>query len=1725
MKLKKEETNQFNNPFYIKNKEFKELFPQLTNSLNSQNNFQMRNNKYLYNNSILDSQELINQGNEKEALDFPLWNENINDTSSSNINNEKLYADPENNHIVFPGTYPNNIVWLRPTEYIKEVNLNKEFDLNKIDDNERVNIKDKLNLIIKYNNEKKSSQNIIKNVNAAFSNIANEFVPVHTNTKKSTFMSRLAPKLKKKVKDQYENESGLDIERAAELEKEILKLTETYDSYLKIYNKKAALKITNFTYREETENEYNKRIELLEQNEKERQETELKKAKALKKKIKIDPVEIDYTNKMIKVSSISNMFINKHMPEFCLWLSSVYQCIIDNNICDVITGKNIIKKIYPQNDDEPYISPNGRYIVQLFYKGNLVKITIDDSMPYNNHYGMMLPQCEQLEELWPCILTKSLIKLYSSRLLINNDFLGDACIIYSLTGYIGERMLVDKYNNLKYYDKSHTSEENEEPYTTLDFISYITSEEVIKDKSKYILFFKTSRDSKKNSLHLNNINNTIDIQNTDKEPSSIFKWTSDKQKKISIKRDNLDNHSTQSSKELFAELDKVSDMKPYRKKYHLNTLSSSISTANQFRSSINLSNYAKIFNGLITPHTNNLQPIRIQIVSDDNKIEYYKTDDKTGFILNFCYSLIDYIDTKNFNIERLKPLDFTDLIDELKLLRSSKNYKILPFKEKRLFMEEISELKTKLMKKKKERLSLLNSNTSGKELFFVKIKNDINNLKFPQLNELTEEDIEMINKCILNNWKYPPISFLKDKHNKNKKKQQISDTENEEEINKKTQKKRKKKVIKEETSDQENKTKEINNTNKKENENWKKYYYDSIGNDITLYNNEKNKASRVNGKWINYSNFCFNEVIILHNPFKFKSKYEFSIINSLRLEDYKDEHNKQIFLLTPIYNGTNSYTTYNNKYNNQKSSLILIFEPKFQQETDLHFIALDIKDRKGEYIYKDIILRLPYSVHQFNNLEYDDEYIIIIKGGVYPNGYNLKIYADFNIKQISESSYMINYLKYSYYDLKLNSQPILNNINAIFSRVKINFNYDSSIYDTSTSAFNNNKKHSHEEDYDVFSPLIKPEYGNYNTKESNTDIATISPLKLNPSKNAILFSLDKYLVKESNFNSPSKINLKKIFPINSSIYFFLNCEDSNKLKLISKYFKFYINNKLISQNKIPFSEFLNKKNAIFTITCFCPYNLILSNEFTVTFLWDLRLEINNLIINQLEFTDPFEIYDICWNKNNEGVLTKEYIYIKDSLVTSLEVIIKEKQISTDEEQELKENLNFTITIEKNDILILKNNFINTIYLPNISLNSLNDNGYSTNPGSPVKLVKSSTMIFMKDQQNTQPFKITLSTNIDEYNAYLLKHKIKNFIFKFKLFPTNHIFFIKNNTKEIHEAKLIECWETDQPGRKQKAAQTRKKFYIEKKIDDGTPITIEEKFSLLKNNKKTINIDSLTNQIPGLSDSIFNFNKVMSLKMKEKHYLNKSLNSFFNYSSKSENRLQQKFFDLTSNKLIRSKYELKDEQKKIRSYLIEKHFLNNSQILKEKNNLNITTIETEFNETPHCLTNHSNVNKNDIVSIMKKFTKTRNFITQNIFKINYDKREFLKRLSFEKNDYKGNLLTIEQSLPVIDDLIGKNGDKINNDLNIIIQNFNSNKHKICDEEIKTQVNRIINRIIALKEEYFLNEITQNKNKTIGKKTANNNLGLKALVDRIRDDFKTNNISFSQNFDQILNKLDS
>ena len=375
---------------------------------------------------------------------FEEWPQDEEINTFDFTNNGQKYTDPNSNLIIFPyslrkETY-SSMVWLRPEEYMKQKNLiklikekyeNKNFNYikNKID-LAKNNI---LNFEYQNNDSDKDDENSENNnANNNNNNEENKLPDINQKPIFST-LDNMQINIKRRNSIDLANAEGQSSNLAREF----------YSSKLNEEEKKILIEnqnqVNEFYIVPHEENENNQNVDVQQQPVKQQSNQKNKNN---------ENVQIIY-NKL----NPSNLNLGISLCDYCRWVSSQYQILLDNNINTENDKNNFLRKIYPQDKSGvPKYNPYGLYWVKLFHMGKYRKIVIDDKFPVNKEtFENFLPQCSSPYELWPIILTKALIKLYSYKYKCEpyeSDEVGDCSILYSLTRYIGIKL--PSYRFLKY---------------------------------------------------------------------------------------------------------------------------------------------------------------------------------------------------------------------------------------------------------------------------------------------------------------------------------------------------------------------------------------------------------------------------------------------------------------------------------------------------------------------------------------------------------------------------------------------------------------------------------------------------------------------------------------------------------------------------------------------------------------------------------------------------------------------------------------------------------------------------------------------------------------------------------------------------------------------------------------------------------------------------------------------------------------------------------------------------------------------------------------------------------------------------------------------------------------------------------------------------------------------------------------------------------------------------
>ena len=152
------------------------------------------------------------------------------------------------------------------------------------------------------------------------------------------------------------------------------------------------------------------------------------------------------------------------MPKYTKWVTSQFQFIRDRAIRDVDSSEPIWQRIYPQENGLPVVSPTGKYWVKLRFMGKERRVEIDDRIPCSNKGQPIFPRTTDHNEIWPQLLMKAVLKVYSYKWFSANcqydNEIGDGSIVYALTGLIPEKVPVKDLKQAEALFRKHLSDEN-----------------------------------------------------------------------------------------------------------------------------------------------------------------------------------------------------------------------------------------------------------------------------------------------------------------------------------------------------------------------------------------------------------------------------------------------------------------------------------------------------------------------------------------------------------------------------------------------------------------------------------------------------------------------------------------------------------------------------------------------------------------------------------------------------------------------------------------------------------------------------------------------------------------------------------------------------------------------------------------------------------------------------------------------------------------------------------------------------------------------------------------------------------------------------------------------------------------------------------------------------------------------------------------------------------------
>jgi hypothetical protein len=408
--------------------------------------------------------------------------------------------------------------------------------------------------------------------------------------------------------------------------------------------------------------------------------------------------------------------------------------------------------------------------------GKIRKIEIDDTMPCNKFDEFYLPRCDYLEELWPAILTKALIKLYSYK-IVSSSFkeCGDFEPLYALTGYVPEKINLNEKGLYRMFDEKKEEEEEKEG----------EEKEKENEENKENKENNKEKENNKNNNTNNNLNNNIVIEDEKEEESILLKKDLSKTSIISKTDENdgilfLENALTDENykKENFyilcyrkteeKEIDSGKELihqKTFKKKRDFKRLSTYVqrkpvlstknlneeNLLNRYKRKTSLKSQKLAFEEISEEMESNKIRNQQKRTKSVAKNQYFKS---TGNVRNnfdnsqisenknvmkeelikkakehldnrvytgLLYSIVELFYNKEFNMNRLLPIDFSDLRALMKNFNTTNVFKQLSRAEKREYIKKLKDIKTIQKEEKTKRIE--NLKLKGKKYYSIKIEN------------------------------------------------------------------------------------------------------------------------------------------------------------------------------------------------------------------------------------------------------------------------------------------------------------------------------------------------------------------------------------------------------------------------------------------------------------------------------------------------------------------------------------------------------------------------------------------------------------------------------------------------------------------------------------------------------------------------------------------------------------------------------------------------------------------------------------------------------------------------------------------------------------------------------------------------------------------------------------------------------------------------------------------
>ena len=1668
---------------------------------------------------------------------FPEWSNNETDIETLQKNlipeneeeteNENKYNDPLNEKVLLPLSlftdYLNmNVKWISPENYITEIYVDK---------------------LIQKQRPKKNPLRLRAKVHECYE----EELKIRKKN------------MEKKLEEGEENPNENNNQNSEESESDIDKKDEffIYRDFFKILDQPLEIKVVNVITRMETDEERNERIKKQEE-ELQQQMLNDKNKKGKKHTGKNPGAEILQEKIELTLPSPNNISLKENIPPFSRWLGSIFQIIKDRNLLDVKTGENIWQKIYPQKNGVPIYNKNGHYVVKLYHMGKMRKIEIDDRMPVSNNDEFFFPRCETLEEIWPALLTKALVKLYSYKIISNKYYeIGDLEPFYALTGYIPamlKEIKIDNSNkqlNIEEDKNQHKIIEtnckkdelkNENENNLNDSLEKkkeeekkeIPDEEITKEKIDFLEKALTD-ENYTNSNYLVECFKSIDkhfykVQNDLKHLDEEEEEEIIQQMHIN---DNIEKNENRPQQNNQNQNKNIQEVIPEEDHNDIKVIDNNIeyqqdeNNKKQFptKDSNTINKQSKVFNKLtMTSDFSMTEYNKLEFKRIHEKLEDYSMDN--NLFKGILYDIVDFFDNKKYNMNRLQPIDFSDLKAMLKNFNKNNVFKQLNKEEKKEYISNLKEIKEKQRYLKAERIESLK--LDGPQYYSVKLQNK-GIEKTSYVAKYCEQDYQMAKKCLLNKWDFPPMEYLDKRYEEKKALEREKELQEEMEQEEKNKKKKKKgDKDKEKEKEKKNIEKKENEENKenKEKRTWsKEIYMQLINNNTEQYNESKSPITRSDGYWIESNIFfnSFDNFIVLYNPSKYNTVFNWDNYwsNTSDILTVNEEnsvlHLKKISLVK--HENTNVNPKNDKKDKNEPiqeeiviknqnpcNYLIIMYETISDKENKLRNLPYKINFRflkKDERMENGKIIKIDsfYGSERIDGLKEDLEYFLICEGGVFPEGFFTKIISDFSITPLTYQNFLSNHQGFNKQTFHVEHNTLQKDELFVLLRV--------SILNEARSKFM------------IISNNTKDKYSNEFIKINICDI--------------------------SNNNTKKIVEFRSYFELNPGEYM-----------LVMTINPLYV----LEQNSydvdiLSYSDLSN--SAIMDVS---QTNTAVPGEQT---------KLIGLTMEQVESVSPYEIID-NYHHNKNNILFKEFIFAGDKISALLHIkMIKLKNENIDEDgnerivdkndksknknapqknnadinnmNETHEKLNNKLDdlvrlklelFNKENELILTEDFYNEIILYNLVFEG---NTVVENAGNKgAKKVDKKNLEVNQAPPSNLPYRLICTIDTSEApSQYLNPNFMKDIGWNIRIFSTDTLGFCQDTSKEDKEKEIISSWEEKEPGRAELAKKSRKRFLLQQKLANGNQLNEEETQFL-----KEIRVRKTFNKI---NEEEKEDDKNKGKKKVEKIDKNKKKGKDMNQEKGEVEKEKENIGNLNLN----INYEKKTSNVQNHSSLFIKNFLsyaydnrmltynsNYEQEEKELNNEILTTEKEEKINAEFMESEKQNTEK------MNQDTKKREEFKINNKKMfdkmmNHRKKEVEECKSFYETrtnlalNIQNKIIVEKKCKNVLNSLLSsehitqedpKNKKKGGNSLGIELEEAISIYKEAVQIGLKSDiVEKLFNEISAKKEENYKNEI----NKPVDAKSKNKDL--KGIATKILNEINNTKWKISKEFIEELNKIKS